>query len=73
MPLHCNNFVMSVERVVVKLKIIKQFTWYSEYLKLSCIFTIIQLNCSIVHDIEHFISEGNNFMVHKYIYIYIYI
>ena len=36
----------------------------SEYLKRSCIFTIIQLNHSIVHDIEHFISEGNSFMVY---------
>ena len=36
----------------------------SEYLKRSCIFTIIQLNHSIVHEIEHFISEGNSFMVY---------
>ena len=42
-------------------------------MKLGCIFTIIQLNCSIVHDIEHFISKENNFMVYIYIYIYIYI
>ena len=27
------------------------------------LFTIIQLNRSIVHDIEHFISEEHNFMV----------
>ena len=39
-------------------------------MKLSCIFTIIQLNHSIVQDIEHFISEGNSFMVYIYIYIY---
>ena len=38
----------------------------------GCIFTVIQLNRSIVHDIENFISEGNNFMVYIYIYIYIY-
>ena len=38
-------------------------------MKLTCIFTIIQLNRSIVHDIEQFISEGNSI----YIYIYIYI
>ena len=39
-------------------------------MKLGCIFTIIQLNRSIVHDIAHFISEGNNFTVwnlHVYI------
>ena len=47
MPLHCNNFVTSAERVVIKLKIVKQFTWNSVYLKLGCIFTIIQLNRSI--------------------------
>ena len=42
-------------------------------MKLGCIFTIIQLNRSVVHDIEHFISEGNNFMIFIYIYIYIYV
>ena len=68
MPLHCNNFVTSVERVVIKLKIVNSFTWNSEYLKLGCIFTVIQLNRSIVHDIENFISEGKIFMVYIYIY-----
>ena len=33
-------------------------------------FTITHLNCSIVHDIEHFISEGNKLMVYIYV-IYI--
>ena len=42
-------------------------------MKLGFIFTIIQLNRSIGHDIEYFISEGNNFKVYIYIYIYIYI
>ena len=37
------------------------------------VFTIVELNRSIVYDIEHFISEGNSFMVYIYIYIYIYI
>ena len=42
-------------------------------MKLSSIFAIIQLNRSIVHDIEHFISEGNSFMIYRYIYTYTYI
>ena len=42
-------------------------------MKRGCIFTIFQLNRSIVNDIERFISEGINFMVYIYIYIYIYI
>ena len=42
-------------------------------MKLSCIFAIIQLNRSIVHDIEHFISEGNSFMIYIHIHTYIYI
>ena len=45
-------------------------------MKLGCIFTITQLNRSFVHDVEHFISDGNNFMalyIYVYIYIYIYI
>ena len=29
-------------------------------MKRSCIFTIIQLNRSILHDIEHFVSEGKD-------------
>ena len=33
-------------------------------MKRSCIFTIIQLNHSIIHDIEHFITEGKSFMVY---------
>ena len=45
-------------------------------------FTNVQLNCPIVYDIEHFISEGNSFIlytfiykciIHAYIYLYIYI
>ena len=41
-------------------------------MKRGCIFTIFQLNRSIVNDIERFISEGINFMVYIYIYIYLY-
>ena len=36
-------------------------------------FTIIQLNRSILYDIEHFISQGNSFMVHTCMHTYIYI
>ena len=32
-------------------------------------FTIIHLNRSIVHVIEHFVSEGNNFIVYIYIMV----
>ena len=40
--------------------------------KIKHFFTIVQLNRSIVYNIEHFISEGNSFIVYIYIYIYIY-
>ena len=41
-------------------------------MKLSCILAIIQLNRSIVHDIEHFISEGKFYDINIYTYTYIY-
>ena len=47
MSLHCKDFVTSFERVVIKLKIVKYYTWNSEYLKLGSIFTIIQLYIEI--------------------------
>ena len=49
---------------------VNYFTIFSSITSLSiwvldtCIFTIIQLNQSIVIDIEHFLSEGKNFMVY---------
>ena len=51
--LQLDNYSFKSERVVEK----------SSYQAEDCFFTIIQLNRSIVHDIEHFISAGNNFMV----------
>lgn len=38
-PLNCNDFVTSVARLVIELKIVKLFTLNSEYLKLV-FFTI---------------------------------
>ena len=68
MPLHCNDFVTSVEKEVIKLKIVKYLHEPLSTWNLVVFFTIIHLNRSIVHDIEHFITEGNNFMVYIYIY-----
>ena len=50
-------------------KIKLSFNYYFFYY----FFTIVQLNRSIVYNIEHFISEGNSFIVYINIYIYIYI
>ena len=40
-------------------------------LELKTVIIFKRLNLSIVYNIEHFISEGNSFMVYIYIYIYI--
>ena len=71
MSLHCNDFVTSVERVVIKLKIVKYLRETLSTRNLIVPFTIIHLNRSIVHDIEHFITEGNNFMVYICLSLYI--
>ena len=78
-PLHFNGFVSSIDGVVIKLNIVSYLHENLSTWNFVVFFTIIQLNRSIVHDIEHFISKGNSFMVcmymytHIYIYIYIYI
>ena len=64
MLLHCNDFVTSIERLIVKLKIIKYLHEPLSTSNLIEFFAIIHLNCSIVHHTENFISEGNNFMVY---------
>ena len=45
-PLPCSDLVTSVDGVVIKLKIVKLFTWNSEYLNVVLFFTIVQLNGS---------------------------
>ena len=45
-PLPCSDLVMSVNGVVIKLKIVKLFTWNFEYLNEVLFVTIVQLNGS---------------------------